>query len=54
LIAVISPRACLLPTVSVSHAAFIVKSRAISISIRVSDPVLNAGPTGQRLAERHP
>ena len=53
LIAEISIRACLLPTVSISHAAFIVSSRAISISIRdsaIQSWMLRA--LGDRLAER--
>ena len=36
LIAAISVRACLLPTVSISHAVFSVSSRTISISMRDS------------------
>ena len=55
LIAAISVRAWRLPTVSISHAAFSVSRRAISISIR--DSAIQSwmlAARRQRLAERHP
>ena len=54
LIAAISVRACLLPTVSISHAAFSVSRRTISISMRDSAIQSWTLPrVGDRLAERH-